>query len=100
MKTFIWLITIALALLSLGLWDLAERVVQSWSGVLRGFFADDPVVAQVSFSRATSLDHLCCGNQQTSERERSVGAHLCGNRMRCCGPCRLCRSIWSHITGH
>jgi hypothetical protein len=35
-KTIIWLITVALALLSLGLWDLAERVVQSWRGVLPG----------------------------------------------------------------
>jgi hypothetical protein len=35
-KTFIWLTTIALALLSLGLWDLAERVVQSWRGILPG----------------------------------------------------------------
>jgi hypothetical protein len=35
-KTLIWLTTVGLALLSLGLWDLAQRVVQSWSGLLPG----------------------------------------------------------------
>src|ERR1041384_6969865 len=36
MKTFVWLVFAGMVVLSLTLWGLAERVVQSWHGIFAG----------------------------------------------------------------
>jgi hypothetical protein len=36
MKTFVWLVFAGMLVLSLTLWGLAERVVQSWRGIFAG----------------------------------------------------------------